>query len=163
MAMASYPPLRHFTDPYHSLLETQYSHDQPGRCNFCLLNLAGHMGYGCYTCNIHVHRACASYFEETISFFAHPSHTLKLSRSPGRICNICRGDCPYGSFVYRCIGCGFDAHPLCAMLPERFPDPFRPGHDLFRIAWPLLEVPPSFAQVALHRLVLRRTTHRVCH
>ncbi|CAN6206048.1 unnamed protein product [Urochloa humidicola] len=134
MAMASYPPITHFTDPHHWLQETQYSHDQPGRCSFCLLNLAGHRGYGCYTCNIHLHRACAGYFGETISFFAHPSHALKLSRSPGRICDICREDCPRESFVYRCIGCGFDVHPLCAMLPERFPDPFHPGHDLCTVS-----------------------------
>ncbi|KAJ1291830.1 hypothetical protein BS78_02G346900 [Paspalum vaginatum] len=125
---------RHFTDPHHSLQETHYSHGQPGHCSICLLKLAGHMGYGCYSCNIHIHRGCARHFAETTSFFAHPSHTLRLSRSPGRICNICRGDCPPGSFVYRCCttGCGFDVHPLCAMLPERVgsSSPLHQGHGL---------------------------------
>ncbi|WVZ66669.1 hypothetical protein U9M48_015859 [Paspalum notatum var. saurae] len=125
---------RHFADPHHSLQETEYSHDQPGHCSICLLKLAGHKGYGCHSCNIHIHRVCAGYFGETIAIFAHPSHTLRLSRSPGRICNICRGDCPQGSFVYRCCttGCGFDVHPLCAMLPERVGSrsPLHQGHEL---------------------------------
>ncbi|TKW35771.1 hypothetical protein SEVIR_2G396700v4 [Setaria viridis] len=127
--------IRHFADPHHPLLETQYSHDQTGRCSICLLKLAGHRGYGCYFCNIHLHGACAGYFEETISFFAHQSHALKLSRSsPGRVCDICRGDCPEGSFVYRCFGCRFDAHPLCAMLPERVGNPFHPEHELCMVS-----------------------------
>ncbi|OEL17082.1 hypothetical protein BAE44_0021899 [Dichanthelium oligosanthes] len=130
--MASNPP-RHF-DPYHPLVNTEYSHDQPGLCNICLLRLAGHKGYGCHSCNIHLHSACTSYFGETISFFAHPSHTLKLSRSPGRICNICRGDCPQGSFVYRCLDCGFDLHPLCSILPERVRSPFHPDHELCMVS-----------------------------
>ena len=59
-----------------------------------LPTLAGLICFGCHQCNFHVHRACAGYFgeTETISFFAHPSHALKLSRSPGRVCDICRGD-----------------------------------------------------------------------
>lgn len=121
----------HFADPHHPLQETQYSHGQTGHCSFCLLKLAGHRGYGCFCCNIHLHGACAGHFVAAISFFAHPSHALKLSRSPGRVlCDICRGDCPKGSFAYRCVGCGFDAHPPCAMLPERAPNPFHPGHEL---------------------------------
>ncbi|CAN6206052.1 unnamed protein product [Urochloa humidicola] len=111
--------LSHFADPHHPLVRTQYSHDQTGLCSICLLKLAGVRGYGCYHCNIHVHSECAGHFQETISFFAHPSHTLKLSRSPGRVCNICTGNCPPKSFVYRCIDCDFDVHPLCALLPER--------------------------------------------
>ncbi|CAN6226061.1 unnamed protein product [Urochloa humidicola] len=111
--------LCHFADPHHLLVRTQYSHDQTGLCSICLLKLAGVRGYGCYSCNIHVHSECAGHFMETISFFAHPSHTLKLHRSPGRVCNICRGDCPQKSFVYRCIECDFDVHPLCSLLPER--------------------------------------------
>ncbi|CAL5085537.1 unnamed protein product [Urochloa decumbens] len=122
--MAPYQPsnsdhLRHFADPHHPLVKTQYSHDQTGLCSICLLKLAGVHGYGCYHCNIHVHRECAGHFKETVSFFAHPAHTLKLRRSPGRVCNICRGDCPQNSFVYSCIECDFDVHPLCALLPER--------------------------------------------
>ncbi|CAL5084022.1 unnamed protein product [Urochloa decumbens] len=112
---------RHFADPHHPLEKTQYSHDQIGHCNLCLLKLAGLTGYGCYHCNIHVHGECARHFAETISFFAHP-HTLKLTRIPElRTCDICRGHCPPGSFAYRCGigGCGFYAHSLCAMLPQR--------------------------------------------
>ncbi|KAG2638298.1 uncharacterized protein LOC120662919 [Panicum virgatum] len=121
----------HFADPQHPLQETWYRHDDHTvHCNICLLKLAGLTGFGCYQCNIHIHRACAGYFGETMSFFAHP-HALKLSRSPERrLCNICRGDCPPGSFAYRCITSGFDAHPLCALLPERVRNPFHPGHEL---------------------------------
>ncbi|CAN6168770.1 unnamed protein product [Urochloa humidicola] len=123
--------LHHFTDPHHPLVKTQYSHDQTGLCSICLLKLAGVRGYGCYSCNIHVHSECAAHFQETIFFFAHPSHTLKLHRSPGRVCNICRGDCPRKSFVYRCIECDFDVHPLCALLPERVRgSASHPGRDL---------------------------------
>ncbi|CAN6168778.1 unnamed protein product [Urochloa humidicola] len=123
--------LCHFADPHHLLVRTQYSHDQTGLCSICLLKLAGVRGYGCYSCNIHVHSECAAHFQETIFFFAHPSHTLKLHRSPGRVCNICRGDCPQKSFVYRCIECDFDVHPLCSLLPERVHgSASHPGRDL---------------------------------
>nr|CAB3458587.1 unnamed protein product [Digitaria exilis] len=124
-------PLNHFTDPHHPLHETpQYSHDQAGNCSICLLGLAGHRGRGCNFCNIHLHAACAGYFQETITFFAHPLHALRLIRSPGRLCDICDRDCPPGSFVYSCIGCGFDVHALCTMLPERVANPYHPGHEL---------------------------------
>ncbi|CAD6223113.1 unnamed protein product [Miscanthus lutarioriparius] len=124
--------IRHFADP-HPLEQTQYRHDEAGLCNICLLKLAGlrSLTYGRYSCNIHLHSACARYFPETLScFFAHPAHPLKLRRSPGRLCDICRGDCPQGSFVYNCTGCGFDVHPLCSMLPERVASPFDPDHQL---------------------------------
>ncbi|EER97526.1 hypothetical protein BDA96_02G389800 [Sorghum bicolor] len=128
--------IRHFADP-HPLGQTQYRHDEAGLCNICLLKLGGlrsRLTYGCYTCNIHLHSACARYFPETISFFAHPAHTLNLRRSPagGRVCEICRGDCPpQGSFVYSCTaGCGFDVHPLCSMLPESVASPLDPSHQL---------------------------------
>lgn len=116
---------RHFADRRHPLVKTEHRHTEAGHCSICLLKLAGLRGYGCYFCNIHVHSECADHFKENISFFAHPSHTLKLSRivpsgceRRRRTCDICGGDCPPGSFVYRCIGCGFDVHSLCAMLPE---------------------------------------------
>lgn len=113
---------RHFADEEHPLVRTHHSPAEAGLCSICLLKLAGRSGYGCYACNIQVHDACADHFQEAISFFAHPSHALTLSRSPGRLCDICRGDCPPGSFVYRCVECGFDAHPLCTLLPERLGD-----------------------------------------
>ncbi|KAF8679323.1 hypothetical protein HU200_046107 [Digitaria exilis] len=119
---------RHFADPHHPLVWTHHSPAEAGLCSICLLPLAGRSGYGCYTCNIQLHGACADHFREAISFFAHPSHALTLSRSPspdGRACDICRGHCPPGSFVYRCVECGFDAHPLCTLLPETVGDDLR--------------------------------------
>ncbi|PUZ72877.1 hypothetical protein GQ55_2G430800 [Panicum hallii var. hallii] len=128
-----------FIDPRHLLLRMDYDHES-GRCDICRLELAGFDGYGCDSCNIHIHihSACAGYFGRTTSFAL--SHALELSRIPlsvGRIrCDICGGCCPPGSFVYRCIGCGFNLHPLCRLLPERFRSPFYPGCTLSMVFSP---------------------------
>jgi hypothetical protein len=88
-----------FIDPHHLLLRMDYDHES-GRCDICRVELAGFDGYGCDSCNIHIHiqSACAGYFGRTTSFAL--SHALELSRillSVGRIrCDICGGRCPPG-------------------------------------------------------------------
>jgi hypothetical protein len=46
--------------------------------------------------------------------------------------DICAGRCALGSFLYRCLPCGFDMHPHCAWLPpcRRTQLTPCPGHDL---------------------------------
>lgn len=87
-----------FIDPYHLLMKKDY---EGGQCDICLLELAGFDGYGCDSCNIHIHRTCADCFGETTSFSANQSSlTFKLSRSPphvGRIsCTSAGGVAPQG-------------------------------------------------------------------
>ncbi|PAN14778.1 hypothetical protein PAHAL_2G443800 [Panicum hallii] len=128
---------RHF-DPLHQLVKTQYGRESGAYCDICLSKLAGLVGHRCSACNIDLHDACAGYFKETASFFAHPWHTLKLSRiphpsasSPIRwYCDLCLEVCPPGSFMYRCTQCLFDVHPLCTMLPQTIRSPLHPEHDL---------------------------------
>ncbi|KAL6657612.1 hypothetical protein ACP70R_005392 [Stipagrostis hirtigluma subsp. patula] len=131
--MASGRHRRHFADP-HMLLQTQYNRTSGHTCDICGSELAGLAGYRCNACDFDVHEACAGYFTETISFFAHPWHTLRLSRMPsscaGWVCDLCGEDCPPGDFVYRCIRCNFDVHPLCTMLPQTVRSPLHPEHDL---------------------------------
>ncbi|KAG2646746.1 uncharacterized protein LOC120694459 [Panicum virgatum] len=129
---------RRFFDPLHQLVKTQYGPEAGASCDICLSKLAGLGGHSCSACNIDLHDACAGYFKETTSFFAHPWHTLKLSRiphpsasSPVRwSCDLCLEECRPGSFVYRCIQCLFDVHPLCTMLPQTIRSPLHPEHDL---------------------------------
>ncbi|XP_062190178.1 protein VACUOLELESS GAMETOPHYTES-like [Phragmites australis] len=127
---------RHFADP-HMLLETPYNNTPTHICDICRSKLAGLIGYRCNACDFGVHEACADYFKETISFFAHPWHTLTLSRMPvdcvGWTCDLCTEGCPPGSLVYRCIQCGFEVHPLCTMLPQTIRSPLHPEHDLHMV------------------------------
>ena len=126
--------LRHFADP-HMLQRLQYSCTASHTCDICLSKLAGRVGYRCNTCNLDIHEYCADSYKPTITFFAHPWHTLQLSRIPrsgvGWVCDLCREKCPPGSLVYRCIDCLFDVHPRCT---RRFPQTIRsslhPEHDL---------------------------------
>ncbi|RCV13933.1 LOW QUALITY PROTEIN: hypothetical protein SETIT_2G386100v2 [Setaria italica] len=126
-----------FIDPYHLLMKKDY---EGGQCDICLLELAGFDGYGCDSCNIHIHRTCADCFGETTSFSANQSSlTFKLSRSPPHDkLHICGGCCPPGTFVYHCTRYGYNMHPLCSKLPERArsPSPFYQGHDLFLVYSP---------------------------
>ena len=116
-------------------MKTQYGREAGASCDICLSKLAGLGGHSCSACNIDLHDACAGYFKETTSFFAHPRHTLKLSRiphpsasSPVRwSCDLCLEECRPGSFVYRCIQCLFDVHPLCTMLPQMIRSPLHPS------------------------------------
>lgn len=125
---------RHFADPLHLLLKTRYNRTATHVCDICQAELAGMVGYRCNACDVDIHEACADYFKETISFFAHPWHALTLSRMPddciGWSCDLCREECPRGSFVYRCIQCNFDVHPLCTMLPQTIGSPLHPEHYL---------------------------------
>nr|ACG44562.1 protein binding protein [Zea mays] len=131
--MASAGHRRHFADP-HVLLKTQYNSSSRHVCDICRSKLAGLTGYRCSACDFDIHEACANYFKETISFFAHPWHTLTLSRMPsscdGWSCDLCWEGCPPGDLVYRCTDCLFDVHPLCTMLPQTIRSPLHPRHDL---------------------------------
>ncbi|KAG2638299.1 hypothetical protein PVAP13_2NG606520 [Panicum virgatum] len=87
--------------------------------------LAGLAGYRCNACDIDVHEACADYFKEAVAFFAHPWHSLTLSRhipsgaaGAGWVCDLCEEECAPGSFVYRCTRRSGDRSPL------------HPEHDL---------------------------------
>ncbi|CAN6184541.1 unnamed protein product [Urochloa humidicola] len=125
--------LRHFADP-HALLKMQYNSTATHICDICRSKLAGLIGYRCSACDFDIHEACADYFKESISFFAHPWHTLTLTRMPkscvGWICDLCREECPPGNFVYRCVRCMFDVHPLCTMLPQTIRSLLHKAHDL---------------------------------
>lgn len=131
--MASAGHRRHFADP-HVLLKTQYNSSSRHVCDICRSKMAGLTGYRCSACDFDIHEACADYFKQTISFFAHPWHTLTLSRMPsscdGWSCDLCLGGCPPGDLVYRCTDCLFDVHPLCTMLPQTIRSPLHPRHDL---------------------------------
>uniref|UniRef100_A0A0D9X1E2 Phorbol-ester/DAG-type domain-containing protein n=1 Tax=Leersia perrieri TaxID=77586 RepID=A0A0D9X1E2_9ORYZ len=125
---------RYFAHPQHLLLRTTYKSTSRQACDICCAKLSGLVGYRCNACDFDIHEACADYFKETISFFAHPWHTLTLSCMPtenkGSICDLCREVCPTGKFVYRCIQCAFDVHPLCTLLPQTIRSPLHPQHDL---------------------------------
>ncbi|CAN6206047.1 unnamed protein product [Urochloa humidicola] len=129
---------RHFfAHPQHPLLRTQYGRDSGHVCDICQSQLAGLAGYRCNACDIDVHEACAGYFKDSVAFFAHPWHSLTLSRIPASgagiiswTCDLCEEECAPGSFVYRCVRCMFDVHPLCTMLPQVVRSPLHPGHEL---------------------------------
>ncbi|CAN6184517.1 unnamed protein product [Urochloa humidicola] len=130
---------RHFfAHPQHPLQRTQYGRDSTHVCDICRSQLAGLAGYRCNACDIDVHEACAGYFKESVAFFAHPWHSLTLSRIPSGAgagiiswtCDLCEEECAPGSFVYRYVRCMFDVHPLCTMLPQMVRSPLHPGHDL---------------------------------
>ncbi|KAK3125662.1 hypothetical protein QOZ80_7BG0608090 [Eleusine coracana subsp. coracana] len=127
---------RHFADR-HMLLKTSYNNTSTHTCDIYRSKLAGLVGYHCTACNFDVHEVYATYFKETINFFAHPWHTLTLSRMPdscvGWVCSLCREQCHIGSFVYRCIQCEFDAHPLCTLLPQTIHSPLHQDHVLHMV------------------------------
>jgi hypothetical protein len=114
---------KHFADT-HPLVRSQYSSTAPHACDLCGSRLAGLIGYRCDTCNFDAHEACADYFQQSISFFAHPWHAIGLSRIPigstglTWTCDLCREGCTPGRFVYCCAQCGFVVHPVCTMLPQ---------------------------------------------
>ncbi|KAK3125666.1 hypothetical protein QOZ80_7BG0608130 [Eleusine coracana subsp. coracana] len=133
----------HFADP-HKLSRVEYSGRVGHTCNICGLELAGIAGYRCKACDFDVHEVCADHFTETASFFAHPWHPLKLSRIPPTssdsatrwYCDMCMEIFPPGSFAYRCVGCMFDVHPLCTMVPQTIRSPLHPEHDLNMVPSP---------------------------
>lgn len=125
---------RHFADP-HLLLKTEYNSTATHFCDICGSKLRGLIGYRCNACNFDIHEACADYFKESVTFFAHPWHALTLTRMPsscvGWICDLCMEECPPGTFVYRCLRCMFEVHPLCTMLPQTIRCHLQPEqHDL---------------------------------
>ncbi|KAK3127666.1 hypothetical protein QOZ80_7AG0576670 [Eleusine coracana subsp. coracana] len=136
----AYHHRKHFVDPNHLLTETEYNEESTHTCDICLLELAGHAGYSCTDCGIHIHKACADQFEKFITFFA-DRHRMKLVRTPPgsfmtHVCDLCKEKCPPASFVYRCDECNFDLHPLCSLLPETVESPIHPGHRLHMITSP---------------------------
>ncbi|EAZ04681.1 hypothetical protein OsI_26835 [Oryza sativa Indica Group] len=132
--MATDGHITHFAHPQHLLLKTRYDSTSRHVCDICRAKLSGLVGYRCNACDFDIHQACADYFKKTISFFAHPWHTLTLCRMPpenkGWVCDLCMEHCPPGNFVYRCIQCKFDVHPLCTLLPQTIRSPLHPHHDL---------------------------------
>ncbi|KAL5196867.1 hypothetical protein ABZP36_000379 [Zizania latifolia] len=126
--------------PQHLLLETRYDNSSRHACHICQAGLSGDLGYRCNACEFDIHEACADHFNETMPFFAHPWHTLTLSRiqtsepsgnDAGVVtCDICREECTPGSFVYRCVPCAFDVHPLCMLLPQTIKSPLHQQHEL---------------------------------
>ncbi|WVZ66668.1 hypothetical protein U9M48_015858, partial [Paspalum notatum var. saurae] len=120
----------------HNHQRTQYDRSATNVCDLCRSKMAGLTGYRCKQgCDFDIHEACAKHFDETLSFFAHPWHTLKLSRIPSDskiswFCDLCREACPKGNLVYRCIDCVVDVHPLCTMLPQTIRSPIHDDHDL---------------------------------
>lgn len=84
--------LTHFAHPQQPLVKTQYERSAPRHvCDICEAVIAN-LGYRCNTCgNFYIHEACATYFKEDISSFAHPWHTLTLARTIDvRACDLCR-------------------------------------------------------------------------
>lgn len=136
LLLASAGYRRHFADP-HILVKMRYTYLSAHTCDICRSKLAGFTGYRCNACDFDIHEACADYFKQTISFFAHPWHTLTLSCLPTSgsssvrwSCDLCMEACPPGDLVYRCTDCLFDVHPLCTMLPQTIRSPLHPRHDL---------------------------------
>ncbi|GJN33046.1 hypothetical protein PR202_gb21603 [Eleusine coracana subsp. coracana] len=116
------------------LLKTSYNNMSTHTCDICRSRLAGRVSYHCNACDFNIHEACANCFKQTIDFFAHPRHALTLSRMPdscvGLVCSLCQEQCHIGSFMYRCIECEFNAHPLCTLLPHKIHSPLHQDHDL---------------------------------
>ncbi|KAL5199143.1 hypothetical protein ABZP36_002655 [Zizania latifolia] len=122
----------HCSHPQHYLVRSQYSEKSSHVCNLCGGGFSGLIGYRCKACDFDIHEACADYFQPAINFFLHPCHSLALGRvaDDNRFCDLCTEGCPRGSFVYRCVPCGFDVHPLCSTLQASARSPLHPQHEL---------------------------------
>ncbi|KAG8079764.1 hypothetical protein GUJ93_ZPchr0007g4979 [Zizania palustris] len=105
----------------------------PYVCDLCGGGCSGLVGYRCEACDFDIHEECADHFQPSIYFFAHTwPHSLALGRvaDDNRICDMCTEGCPRGSFVYRCVPCGFDVHPLCSTLRAAAWSPLHPQNEL---------------------------------
>uniref|UniRef100_A0A0E0HQI8 Phorbol-ester/DAG-type domain-containing protein n=1 Tax=Oryza nivara TaxID=4536 RepID=A0A0E0HQI8_ORYNI len=123
----------HCSHPQHVLVRCQYSSSSGHVCDLCAAGFRGLVGLRCKACDFDIHEACADYFQPAISSFtAHPWHGLALGRvaDDDRVCDLCAAACPRGGFVYRCVPCGFDVHPLCTMFPAKVRSPLHPEHEL---------------------------------
>uniref|UniRef100_A0A0D9X1D1 Phorbol-ester/DAG-type domain-containing protein n=1 Tax=Leersia perrieri TaxID=77586 RepID=A0A0D9X1D1_9ORYZ len=122
----------HCSHPQHVLVRCQYSNNSVHACNLCDAGFRGLIGLRCKACDFDIHEACADYFQPATNSFAHPWHGLALGRvaDDDRACDLCAEECPRGSFVYRCVPCGFDVHPLCTMFPAKVKSPLHPDHEL---------------------------------
>ncbi|EAZ40610.1 hypothetical protein OsJ_25072 [Oryza sativa Japonica Group] len=123
----------HCSHPQHVLVRCQYSSSSGHVCDLCAAGFRGLVGLRCKACDFDIHEACADYFQPAISSFAaHPWHGLALGRvaDNDRVCDLCAAACPRGGFVYRCVPCGFDVHPLCTMFPAKVRSPLHPEHEL---------------------------------
>ncbi|KAF0909630.1 hypothetical protein E2562_039353, partial [Oryza meyeriana var. granulata] len=131
-SMMYYNYRTHCSHPQHVLVRCQYSKSSGHVCNLCDTGFRGLIGLRCKACDFDIHETCADYFQPAISFFAHPWHGLALGRvaADDRVCDLCEEACPRGSFVYRCVPCGFDVHPLCTMFPAAVRSPLHPEHEL---------------------------------
>ncbi|TVU38003.1 hypothetical protein EJB05_11350, partial [Eragrostis curvula] len=104
--------LAEYTSPTHTRWCDRSTASRPATAATCAgpIKLAGHIGYRCSSCNFDAHEACADYFKQAISFFAHPWHAISLSRiprsrgggltlmtrAPSWACDVCREDCAPG-------------------------------------------------------------------
>ncbi|TVU37984.1 hypothetical protein EJB05_11331, partial [Eragrostis curvula] len=128
--------LAEYTSPTHTRWCDRSTASRPATAATCAgpIKLAGHIGYRCSSCNFDAHEACADYFKQAISFFAHPWHAISLSRiprsrgggltlmtrAPSWACDVCREDCAPGRELRLLLRaqCGFVVHPVCTMLPQ---------------------------------------------
>ncbi|XP_072955897.1 protein VACUOLELESS GAMETOPHYTES-like [Typha angustifolia] len=107
--------ISHCTHPNHELVkilrETFYT------CDMCKQHGIG-IRYRCDDCDFDLHQHCAFCPDTIDSYFAHPWHTVTLSppTTDSRVCDICRE--PVKGYSYRCVPCGFDLHPFCALIPQ---------------------------------------------
>ncbi|KAF3779505.1 hypothetical protein EJ110_NYTH23874 [Nymphaea thermarum] len=76
---------------------------------------------GCNRCSWFIHRACNLISPSLVGHPAHYRHQLHLLHEPdiyrSYICDICEKHIGEGSH-YRCKECSFDAHVLCAYMPQ---------------------------------------------
>ncbi|XP_078154176.1 protein VACUOLELESS GAMETOPHYTES-like [Carex rostrata] len=106
--------ITHFTHPEHQLLLTYKTTNFT--CDLCKASGFG-IRYRCNACDFDLHESCTTY-PNTLSFFAHPWHTLVLAKASAStvgssICDLCHE--PVNGFYYQCNSCSFDLHPVCSL------------------------------------------------
>ncbi|XP_078164465.1 protein VACUOLELESS GAMETOPHYTES-like [Carex rostrata] len=122
--------ITHFTHPEHQLL--LISKPKNFWCDLCKTFGTG-LRYRCDECDFDLHESCTTY-PETLSFFAHPWHSLELTdhsastNDPSICCDLCCE--PLKGFYYKCIPCGFNLHPSCSLSPKIVRTRFHPDHFL---------------------------------
>lgn len=126
--------IKHFSHPEHELLlacrPTNFL------CDLCRKFGTG-LRYRCDTCDFDLHESCTTY-PQTLSFFAHPWHTIALvghsaasTVYPSICCDLCCE--PVNGFYYKCIPCGFNLHPHCSLSPKLVCTRFHPDHLLMLV------------------------------
>ncbi|XP_010940196.2 protein VACUOLELESS GAMETOPHYTES-like [Elaeis guineensis] len=120
--------ITHFTHPKHPLVQTLI--DRRFKCDGCKYPGSG-LRYYCDIFDFVLHDRCAT-CPPALHIFAHPLHPLtqvaRTDPADPRVCDLCRE--PVRRTSYRCVACGFDLHPLCAMLPPTVEAELHSGHAL---------------------------------